>query len=251
MNYTNEKIIERFESGEKLKFLLFWGHSKSDRLTKSCFSQWYESKFEVNGIEFLTAEHFMMAEKALLFNDKEIYNQIIKSSKAGKVKELGRQVQHFNQQIWEENRFEIVVRGNFHKFSQHFELSEFLKNTNDRVLVEASPVDNIWGIGLAQDNEDAEKPYLWKGLNLLGYALMETRDILNEIGEFKPLENPTLPPWLAYPEIDKYSIGWRMGYGETHMMDLNKYWKNLNDTDKRIYQLTYPARGKWKDWYNT
>lgn len=250
MNYTNEKIIERFESGENLKFLLFWGHTKSDLITKSCFSQWYESNFEVNGIEYQTAEHFMMAEKALLFNDKNIYEQIIKSSKAGKVKELGRQVKNFNQRIWEENRFEIVVRGNFHKFSQNPKLSEFLRNTNDRILVEASPVDNIWGIGLAQNNEDAENPYFWNGLNLLGYALMETRDILNEIGEFKTLENPILPPWLAYPEIDKYSIGWRMGYGETHIIELSKYLANLSESEKRIYELTYPETGEWKGWYN-
>ena len=121
----------------------------------------------------------MMAEKALLFEDKQIYEQIINSAKPGKVKELGRRVRNFNQGIWEENRFEIVVRGNFYKFSQNKELSRFLKNTNDRVLVEASPVDSIWGIGLAQNDENAKIPYFWNGLNLLGYALMETRDLLN------------------------------------------------------------------------
>ncbi|MBP0905878.1 NADAR family protein [Mariniflexile gromovii] len=249
MNYTNEKIIERFESGENLKFLLFWGHTKSDLITKSCFSQWYESKFKVNGVEYQTAEHFMMAEKALLFKDKDIYEQIIKSSKAGKVKELGRKVKNFNQRIWEENRFEIVVRGNFHKFSQNPKLSEFLKNTNERILVEASPVDNIWGIGLAQNNEDAENPYFWNGLNLLGYALMETRDIINKIGEFQALEKPVLPPWLAHPEIDRYSIGWRMGYGEGHIDDLLVYLENLSDSEKVIYELTYPENEEWKGWY--
>jgi len=249
MNYTNEKIIDRFESEENLKFLSFWGHRKSKEITKSCFSQWYESKFIVNGIEYQTAEHFMMAEKALLFKDNEIYQQIIISSKPGKVKELGRQVKNFNQRIWEENRCEIVVRGNFHKFSQSTELSTFLKNTNNRILVEASPVDNIWGIGLAQDDENVENPYCWNGLNLLGYALMEARDILIEIGEFKELEKPILPPWLAYPEIDKYSIGWRMGYGETHIMELSKYFDSLSEPEKKIYQLTYPANEEWKDWY--
>ena len=180
MKYTNKKIIERFESGENMEFLFFWGHRKSNKINKSCFSQWYESKFVVNGIEYQTAEHYMMAEKALLFNDKEIYHQIITSTKPEKVKKLGRQVKNFNQKIWEENRFEIVIRGNFHKFNQNPELSEFLKNTNESILVEASPIDNIWGIGLAQDNEDAKNPYFWNGLNLLGYALMETRDVLNK-----------------------------------------------------------------------
>ena len=179
MKYSNEKIIERLEAGENLKFLLFLGHQKSEQISKCCLSQWYESKFEVNGIKYHTAEHYMMAEKALLFEDKQIYEQIITSAKSGKVKELGRRVRNFNQGIWEENRFEIVVRGNFYKFRQNKELSRFLKNTNDRVLVEASPVDGIWGIGLAQNDENAKIPYFWNGLNLLGYALMETRDLLN------------------------------------------------------------------------
>jgi len=250
MNYTNENIIERMESGENLKFLFFWGHQKSSTINKSCLSQWYESSFTVNGIEYQTAEHYMMAEKALLFNDIEIHQQIISSSKPGKVKELGRQVKGFNQRVWEENRFDIVVRGNFHKFSQNTELSEFLKNTNGRILVEASPLDCIWGIGLAQDNIDSGSPYLWNGLNLLGYALMETRDVLNEIGDFKPLENPIAPPWLAYPEIERYSIGWRMGYGETHIMKLAEYFNALNESDKKVYQLTYPTFGEWKGWYD-
>ena len=119
-----------------------------------------------------------MAEKAKLFNDTTAYQQIITSTKPGKVKELGRNVTNFNQKIWEENRYQIVVKGNFHKFSQNQKLSDFLKNTKNRVLVEASPLDSIWGIGLAQENDNISNPTNWNGLNLLGYALMEVRDML-------------------------------------------------------------------------
>ncbi len=178
MIYSNNQIIKRFESGESLKYLFFWGHQKSDQITKSCFSQWYASKFIVDDIEYLTAEHFMMAEKALLFHDQKIREQILNSFKPGKAKELGRQVKNFDQKTWETHRFDIVVRGNYHKFSQNSELSEFLLNTNDRILVEASPVDQVWGIGLAQNDAQAKNPHFWKGLNLLGYALMEVRDVL-------------------------------------------------------------------------
>ncbi|MEM6298226.1 MAG: NADAR family protein [Bacteroidota bacterium] len=180
MNYTNDKIIERLEKGEYLKFLFFWGHQRSNELTKSCFSQWYESSFVVNEVEYLTAEHYMMAEKALLFGDKTIYEEIIHSKKAGEAKALGRKVSGFDQKVWEEHRFEVVVKGNFHKFSQNPELAQFLKDTGSRVLVEASPVDTIWGIGLPQDSENASNPRNWRGLNLLGYALMEVRDALSE-----------------------------------------------------------------------
>ncbi|GGI57720.1 hypothetical protein [Winogradskyella haliclonae] len=79
---------------------------------------------------------------------------------------------------------------------------------------------------------------------------METRDILNRIGEFKPLENSVLPPWLAYPEIDRYSIGWRMGYGESHIIELGKYFDQLTESEKTIYELTYPESEEWKGWYN-
>ena len=180
MNYTNKKVIELFESNEHLKFMFFWGHKKFDTITKSCLSQWFESKFVVDNIEYKTAEHWMMAKKAMLFDDSQIHKQIISSSKPGKAKELGRFVQNFDQQIWLEHRFDIVVKGNFHKFSQHPTLSEFLINTNNRILVEASPIDTIWGIGLAQDHENAQNPHFWNGQNLLGYALMETRDLLNK-----------------------------------------------------------------------
>ncbi|WP_046757156.1 NADAR family protein [Kordia jejudonensis] len=180
MQYTNEKIIAQLATGENLKFLFFWGHKKSNIITKSCFSQWYESSFEVDGITFKTTEHYMMAEKALLFNDQEIYQKIVMCNKPGEAKDLGRKVRNFNQEIWEKHRFDIVVKGNLNKFSQNPALSEFLINTNNRILVEASPVDRIWGIGLDQHDENAKNPQHWNGLNLLGYALMEVRDLLTK-----------------------------------------------------------------------
>jgi ribA/ribD-fused uncharacterized protein len=71
-----------------------------------------------------------------------------------------------------------VVQGNYLKFSQHKALEQFLLQTHDRVLVEASPVDPVWGIGLAEDHPDVLHPSKWKGTNLLGFALMEVRDQL-------------------------------------------------------------------------
>lgn len=180
MKYSNAQTIARLEAGENLKYLFFWGHKKSSMITKSCLSQWYEAEFKVNGVSYPTAEHFMMAEKALLFDDIEIYKLIVKSKKAGEAKELGRNVRNFNQKTWEENRIRIVVQGNLNKFSQNPALAKFLKNTKDRILVECSPVDSIWGIGLSQNHKDAFNPFLWNGLNLLGYALMETREMLNK-----------------------------------------------------------------------
>lgn len=162
------------------KFLFFWGHqpNKDRSISKTCFSQWWLSSFEVDKVTYKTAEHWMMAKKAELFQDKEILEKIIECNSPAEAKKLGRKVRNYDDKIWLENRYEIVKQGNYHKFSQNPDLKTFLLNTNDRVLVEASPVDPIWGIGMASDHTDALNPEKWKGLNLLGFALMEVRDEL-------------------------------------------------------------------------
>lgn len=180
MHYSRSEIEKQYQSGKKMKFLFFWGHKKNrdGTLTTSCFSQWWSQKFTVDGIEYPTAEHFMMAEKARLFNDKVAEKKIMSSPSPGNAKAAGREVLGFDQKIWEDRRGSIVVKGNYEKFRQNPELSTFLLNTRNRILVEASPVDRIWGIGLDRSNEFASVPVKWKGLNLLGFALMEVRDQL-------------------------------------------------------------------------
>ncbi len=159
-----------------MKYVFFWGHQeKGKQITKSCFSQWYDSKFEEDGNEFITAEHYMMYHKAKLFGDNNACEKVLSASNPGEAKAIGREVLGFRQELWDEKRFEIVINANLAKFSQDSELKEFLLNTGSRVLVEASPVDKIWGIGLAQDNPKSENPDTWKGPNLLGFALMEVR----------------------------------------------------------------------------
>ena len=179
---TREELQLSVNSGNKLKYLFFWGHTpKSHSLVdQSCLSNWFPAEFSVEGDQYSTAEHYMMAEKARLFGDLSIREEILQAKNPGAAKRLGRKVKDFNQEEWEKNRFKIVVAGCFAKFSQNQSLKEFLLNTEDRVLVEASPVDPIWGIGLAKDHKDIENPNTWKGLNLLGFSLMEARDQLKE-----------------------------------------------------------------------
>ena len=165
------------------KFLFFWGHQPSNEgiITKACFSQWWVSPFVVNGITYKTAEHWMMVKKAELFNDNEISEKIIQVNSPAEAKKLGREVRNYVDSVWLENRYEIVKQGSFHKFNQNSLLKEFLVNTKERVLVEASPVDSIWGIGMASDHKDTHNPAKWRGMNLLGFALMEVRDVLRGI----------------------------------------------------------------------
>jgi len=179
---TVDELLAHVNTGASVKYLFFWGHrpSKDGSATKSCLSQWFEAPFTVDGVQYATAEHFMMAEKARLFGDTDTLDRILKAANPGAVKAFGREVRGFDEQVWVEARSRIVVRANLVKFLQNQSLRSFLLNTGDRILVEASPVDRLWGIGLAHDDPTAQDPNLWKGLNLLGFALMEVREQLQE-----------------------------------------------------------------------
>lgn len=178
--YTRALIENKFKRGERLKFIFFWGHKPSadGSITKSCFSQWWDCKFTVDGVEYHTAEQYMMAMKAEMFGDKAVQAEIMAAKHPKQFKALGRKVSGFNQEIWDESCCDVVIKGNVAKFSQNEDLKAFLLNTNQRVLVEASPYDRIWGIGMGADDPKAENPTLWNGTNFLGFCLMEVRDIL-------------------------------------------------------------------------
>lgn len=177
---SREQLMQALASGQSFKFLFFWGHQPSSdgAVTQSCLSQWFAAPFEAEGKLFHTAEHYMMAKKAELFGQPELALQILAAKDPGKAKALGRAVQHFSERTWQEHRWDIVVAANTHKFSQHPCLKSYLLGTGTRVLVEASPVDSIWGIGLEAKSPAAADPSQWNGLNLLGFALMEVRAAL-------------------------------------------------------------------------
>lgn len=182
MEYNNSWVESVVEKDKGVKFLFFWGHRplENNAIGKSCFSQWFVKEFKHEGIGYQTAEHWMMAEKARLFKDKEAELKILKSNSAGEAKKIGREVKNFIPEIWDNHKFEIVKQGNYLKFNQNEDLKEFLLRTNKRVLVEASPYDAIWGIGMIASDENISTPSKWKGKNLLGYALMEVRDLLKD-----------------------------------------------------------------------
>ncbi|MGW9214366.1 NADAR family protein [Embleya sp. NPDC055664] len=169
-------LILRARRQPRLKYVFFWGHREPIRgVDASCLSQWYPSPFEVDGITYRTAEHWMMAGKARMFADADAERRVLAADHPKTAKTIGRQVRGFDEQRWVEERFELIVRGNVAKFGQHPDMGTFLLGTGRRILVEASPLDRIWGIGLAADDERAGDPERWRGLNLLGFALMAAR----------------------------------------------------------------------------
>jgi ribA/ribD-fused uncharacterized protein len=177
------QLIEAAQGGERIKYVFFWGHAPAadGSVTSACFSQWWPVKFTVDGHDYRSAEHFMMAGKALLFGDPEMAERIRAVEHPAEAKKLGRLVSGFDEDTWKDARFEIVVQASVAKFGQHSELRDYLLATGERVLVEASPRDRIWGIGMGAKNADAEAPELWRGQNLLGFALMEARERLRKV----------------------------------------------------------------------
>lgn len=144
------------------------------------FGQWTDSPFTVDGIDYVCAEQFMMAEKARLFGDEATRAKILASRSPREHKALGRQVAGFVAATWEAACLEIVVRGNRAKFGQNPDMRAALLATGDRLLVEASPLDRIWGVGLRADDPRIHDPAQWQGRNLLGEALMRVRAELRD-----------------------------------------------------------------------
>ncbi|MFD4345936.1 NADAR family protein [Streptomyces coelicoflavus] len=177
-----DDLLTRVREGERIKYLCFWGHRPlpDGRLGPSCLSQWWPSPFTVAGVEYTTAEHWMMAGKARLFGDADAERRVLAAAHPAGAKKAGRLVRGFDEAVWERERFRIVVEGSVHKFASDPALRAFLLHTGDRVLVEASPVDRVWGIGLAADDAAATDPERWRGPNLLGFALMAARERLRE-----------------------------------------------------------------------
>ncbi|MBP0451705.1 NADAR family protein [Kitasatospora sp. RG8] len=164
-------------AGAQPKWLMFWGHrpQRDGSVGPGSLSQWWPSGFTVDGVAYASAEHWMMAGKARMFGDEAIVPRILAARTPAEAKKLGRQVRGFDEPAWAAGRFELVTQGNVAKFGQDEALRAYLLGTASRVLVEASPVDRLWGIGLAADDERAQRPADWRGENLLGFALMEAR----------------------------------------------------------------------------
>lgn len=130
MKYNNNWLQDKYNALEAINFAFFWGHqpAKDNSITKTCFSQWWIAPFEVDCITYQTAEHWMMAGKARLFNDMAILKKIEQAITPAEAKKLGRAISNFDAAVWDEQKFNIVVSGNLYKFSQHKPLKNFLLN---------------------------------------------------------------------------------------------------------------------------
>lgn len=193
--YNDKTIVKQiFDLDYALKnayddIIPFWKTHKGV-IDKGCFCQWHKSDFldgtdKINGrpIKYCCCEQFMMGQKAQLFSDYESFEKIINSTNPSEIQKLGRQVRNFDSNIWDKFKYTIVFNGNYKKFSQNNELKDFLLSTGDSLIVEASPYDKIWGVGIPEVNNKIYIPDYWQGQNLLGFAIMHVRHILRKSDE--------------------------------------------------------------------
>lgn len=159
------------------KLIFFWGREPLERKNR-CLSQWWPSRFVVDDVVYEYAEQFMMAQKALLFGDLKTFDRILRAETPDEFKSLGRKAKGFDAEEWEASKVAIVFRGNLEKFRQNEKMGRFLISTGQAILVESSPTDFIWGIGLSSRDERAKDPTQWRGSNLLGFTLMAVREAL-------------------------------------------------------------------------
>lgn len=165
------------------QFTFFWR-------TKSPFSQWHRSVFSVDGVQYTTAEQYMMAEKARLFNDVVALKKIFATDDPRTQKALGRQIKGYSDTVWNKVARNKVYIGNHAKFTRNAMLLKKLLETKGTTLVEASPTDKKWGIGLDENDERAKKRETWQGANWLGEVLTVLRDdIINDTVDHKRFLN--------------------------------------------------------------
>ena len=191
---------------KELKVLGFCSHRAStyppDRQWLAVFSNWHPSPFllsedtddtddndnddnddndgdsSADERQFRLVEQWMMWKKARRYGDEEAALRIMATSDPAEMKRIGRQVKNYDHRDWCNVRYDIVLRGVKAKFMQNHSMLGSLLDTNDQILAEAATYDRVWGIGLHRTDPDTQDPKKWKGLNLLGKALMETRDEL-------------------------------------------------------------------------
>jgi hypothetical protein len=169
------------------KYIFFWD---------SIYSNWYGCEFSSAGRKFNCSEQNFMYHKALTFGDVETAEKMMKESHPRVQKKLGKLVKNYDDTTWAEVRYDIMKEAVYLKFSQNKELLSELLKTGDKIFVEASPYDTIWGIGMGEDDDLILDEKNWKGLNLLGKALCEVRaqfikELEDEIKYFNRKNNET------------------------------------------------------------
>ncbi len=200
-----------------------------------CFSNFSAHPIFLDGTTWPTSEHYFQAQK---FKDYEIQRKIQSASSPMIAAELGRNRNFELRHDWEDIKNDIMRKAVNAKVMQHSDVRETLLSTGTAIIYEHTKNDNYWADG-------GDK----SGQNMLGIILMEIRDGLTSNGPYNELSDLLPPPWIQYPEIERYSIGWRMGYGEGFLMEWWPFYGGLSNRGKKRYQELYPEPDEWNGFY--
>ena len=192
------------------KYIFFWN-------PESCLCQWHTSYFtDEDNVEYNCTGQYMMAHKAKLFKDNDMYQAIMRSTCPKEMQQLGHKVRNFDSKSWDKMKVDIAVHGSILKFMQNNWMMHNLLDTEDRVIVEASPHDIIWGVGLRETDPKILDPNKWQGQNLLGQTLMRTRSYIRA-----KLRNEIREPIIRQENMEQVIDRLNLMYGLDKNMTLN------------------------------
>ncbi|VTU42571.1 MULTISPECIES: NADAR family protein [unclassified Variovorax] len=167
----------------RTEIVTFWG-------AQSPLSNWNIGKFTSRGIDFNCSEQLMMYRKAELFGDATSMAAILVEPDPREQKALGRAVSGFVKPIWDAASEAVLFEGLFDKFTQVASAHGVLMASEEKLIIEASPTDRLYGVGLAAYDPRILDTETWRGANRLGYLLMRVRSAIRSAQRAAPA--PTL-----------------------------------------------------------
>lgn len=171
MDKESGVVVVRNPEKPTQDLVLFYGR-------RPVFSNFYISPFKIGKLKYNCTEQYFQHKKAMFFEDHKTAGKIMKTQSPAQQKKLGRRVKGYDELRWMQVRKQTMESGCMAKFTQNQPEKEKLLATGDSLMVECSPTDKIWGIGLGLKDHRAKNPKNWVGQNLMGKVLENVRELI-------------------------------------------------------------------------
>lgn len=228
--YSLDSLREACNQGRSFTLIFFYNFKAEDiqlkPVTVGCLSQFFPIQFSDEfGVSYSSSVQFMSAHKALLFNDRQTADRIMKEKNSLEIIQLGRKIKNFEYKKWAECSEKVVFQGNFLKFSQNKKLSDFLLSfPADSIFVNADPNDSNWGIQMSKDDHNSHNPFQWRGFNKLGFQITRVRDQLIESTKGHSISDVTTIGIYSLNDLkEAWSKGLRFSFAYFWLIDESKF----------------------------